>query len=142
MTTPKILELMGYTDQNIIETNYLTELVELFEIEKDVYKALFHTTQRYYANDEIQPYPIFHKYVLLSELAYCLCYHSALLKEIEYNEEFCLFCQDAWLTFPDNNIFFDFFIKNDLRGKTKEEIIYDYSILVKGKMFEFLGIDG
>jgi len=117
-----ILTFLQFNSQNIEEVNYLIDLSVKFDISYSVLQSILS-----FNISSTETYPIFIKKSFLNELSWLLtelvCNEFYPEYAISGLEDFCLTFQDIWLDNESNNGFYNFFLKCDLRNKSKREIV-------------------
>jgi len=117
-----ILGFFGFTPRTIREVSYLITLADRLEITDALHIQL---TQFDLRNDE--DYPIFYKRMFIYEIFWklneliCVEYYPEIA--IGHLEDFGLFFQDIWLDNEYDNVFVDFYTKNDLSDLTIKEMV-------------------
>ncbi|SFP89394.1 hypothetical protein [Hydrogenimonas thermophila] len=118
-----LYDLYRYTPQQIIEVEYLLEQAKRFDIVDRVAEAFFQFSPRLVEDKiegfgEHEPWAIFHKSLIISELAY-YCIDKTVDEEYErefwYNEQI------------DKEVFTPFFLKTDFRKLNDQAILTKFS---------------
>ena len=113
-----LYKIFNYTEQNIIEIEYLSELVQILGILKEVDEALFqfspdvaqHKTEKF---NEHEPWAVHHKKIIINEIILKLLQEIIPMDydlEVEQSNQI------------NDEKYTDFMLSTDLRELTKEEI--------------------
>lgn len=123
-----ILKFLGFNERQLEEVSYLINVGSVLGCKESLKQQLFDFDPK-----GGESFPIFYKRMFISELSWWLTqlvcatyYPEQAIKDIE---DFGIFFQDIWLSDEENNVFYDFWLKTDLRQKTKREIVelnYEY----------------
>jgi hypothetical protein len=129
----KILKFFEYTEQNIIEMEYLISLIERFDIKEEVLESIFQFSPTFDENGRNETFPVFYKKIMLEEISFYLCikFGETLYDDKVYIENYALSCQVEWLNNPLDNVYFDYLLKNNILEKSLSEIIEEFKEFIK-----------
>lgn len=118
----KVLTFLEFSDQQIIDIDYMISQSEKFGI-KDKVKNQIDSFNP--SPDEL--YPVYYKRMFLSEFAWTFCelvcgeYYPEIA--VTQLEEFCLYHHDEWTSREDYNPYYNWFLQNDMRKMTKRQAV-------------------
>ena len=117
-----ILRFFNFTDQLIVDVDYLINQSKKLDIHEAVHS---HLSQ--FDPSPSESYPIFYKKVFFSEITWRLvelvCAEKYPEVAIGNLEDFCLYFHDIWISNDETNPFYRWLSKVDMREMSVKEIV-------------------
>jgi len=133
-----ILKFFGFESQHIVDLDYLIKQSDKLDVDDRVHEYLRQFDPR---SDE--SYPIFYKRMFFTEITWriveLVCVEKHPDVAIGHLEDFCLYFHDIWTNNEDDNVFYNWLGRVDMRDMTVKEIVdthYEDLSHIYSKYFE------